>query len=260
MLTVGELAAAAGVSTRTVRHYHAIGLMPPAQRRGNGYREYPVGALVRLVRIRRLVDTGLPLPRVRALLDACPDTTVRAELEQLAGELEQQETALRVQREKVLALLAQQGEDPTEQRLAATLAALDAHPLSSAHPDLARVESEAVRLVYATTSSEQFAEFAAQYERNLAAAAVQAQAPELTTFLASLADSEPTSQQWQHMVAAFAAFITQTGLTAPIDANEASPAQHEPLVAALLGSLHPRQQQFLTEVSATFNSAERNPL
>ena len=36
---IGELGRRAGVSTRTLRHYEDLGLMP-ARRRANGYREY----------------------------------------------------------------------------------------------------------------------------------------------------------------------------------------------------------------------------
>ncbi|MFD0852085.1 MerR family DNA-binding transcriptional regulator, partial [Actinomadura adrarensis] len=39
-MRIGELAALVGVSTRTVRHYHHLGLLPEPERRANGYREY----------------------------------------------------------------------------------------------------------------------------------------------------------------------------------------------------------------------------
>jgi len=39
-MRIGELAAIAGVTTRTVRHYHRIGLLPEPERQSNGYREY----------------------------------------------------------------------------------------------------------------------------------------------------------------------------------------------------------------------------
>jgi DNA-binding transcriptional MerR regulator len=38
MLTIGQLAAHAGVTVRTVRHYHAKGLLPESERDASGYR------------------------------------------------------------------------------------------------------------------------------------------------------------------------------------------------------------------------------
>ncbi|MDN5795641.1 MAG: MerR family transcriptional regulator [Intrasporangium sp.] len=70
MLTIGQLAAYAGVTVRTVRHYHAKGLLPEPERDHSGYRRYDAGAVVELVRIRTLADAGVPLSRVRDLLAA----------------------------------------------------------------------------------------------------------------------------------------------------------------------------------------------
>lgn len=73
MLTIGQLAAYAGVSPRTVRHYHAVGLLAEPQRDRAGYRRYGADAAVELVRVRVLAEAGVPLSRVRELLDADPD-------------------------------------------------------------------------------------------------------------------------------------------------------------------------------------------
>lgn len=70
MLTISQLAAYAGVTVRTVRHYHAKGLLPEPERDHSGYRRYDAGAVVRLVRIRTLADAGVPLSRVEELLGA----------------------------------------------------------------------------------------------------------------------------------------------------------------------------------------------
>jgi len=77
MLTIGQLASYAGVSIRAVRHYHQVGLMPEPERNASGYRTYDVNAVVRLIRIRTLVEAGVPLARVQQLLDA--DTKTFAE-------------------------------------------------------------------------------------------------------------------------------------------------------------------------------------
>ncbi|MBO1765565.1 MerR family transcriptional regulator [Allobranchiibius sp. GilTou38] len=70
MLTIGELAAYAGVTVRAVRHYHATGLLAEPERDASGYRRYDAGAVVELIRIRTLADAGVPLARVRELLSA----------------------------------------------------------------------------------------------------------------------------------------------------------------------------------------------
>ncbi|MGL5861540.1 MAG: MerR family transcriptional regulator [Phycicoccus sp.] len=70
MLTISQLAAAAGVTVRAVRHYHAKGLLPEPERDRSGYRRYPAAAVVELVKIRTLADAGVPLSRVRELLVA----------------------------------------------------------------------------------------------------------------------------------------------------------------------------------------------
>ena len=70
MLTIGQLASYAGVTIRTVRHYHQVGLLPEPERDASGYRTYDAKAVVRLIRIRTLAEAGVPLARVQRLLDA----------------------------------------------------------------------------------------------------------------------------------------------------------------------------------------------
>ena len=70
MLTIGQLAAYAGVTVRAVRHYHAKGLLPEPERDYSGYRRYDAAAVVELIRIRTLAEAGVPLSRVKELLAA----------------------------------------------------------------------------------------------------------------------------------------------------------------------------------------------
>lgn len=69
-MTIGQLAAYAGVTVRAVRHYHAKGLLPEPERDHSGYRRYDAAAVVELIRIRILADAGVPLSRVQELLTA----------------------------------------------------------------------------------------------------------------------------------------------------------------------------------------------
>ncbi|GAB7042478.1 MerR family transcriptional regulator [Catenuloplanes niger JCM 9533] len=61
-----ELAELAGTTVNTVRHYHRLGLLDDPERRSNGYKQYGVPHLVCLLRIRRLVELGVPLSEIGA--------------------------------------------------------------------------------------------------------------------------------------------------------------------------------------------------
>lgn len=65
-----QLADLAGTTVKAVRHYHEIGLLDEPERAVNGYKQYGVRHLVRLLRIKRLADLGLPLARIADLGDA----------------------------------------------------------------------------------------------------------------------------------------------------------------------------------------------
>jgi DNA-binding transcriptional MerR regulator len=69
-----EIAELAGTSLRAVRHYHEIGLLEEPERRSNGYKQYGVSHLVRLLRIKRLTALGLSLSQIADLRDG-PDST-----------------------------------------------------------------------------------------------------------------------------------------------------------------------------------------
>ncbi|MBE1489258.1 helix-turn-helix domain-containing protein [Plantactinospora soyae] len=62
-----ELAELAGTTVNTVRHYHRLGLLEEPERRYNGYKQYGVQDLVGLLRIRRLVELGVPLSQIGAV-------------------------------------------------------------------------------------------------------------------------------------------------------------------------------------------------
>lgn len=61
-----EIAELAGTSLRAVRHYHEVGLLEEPERHANGYKQYSVADLVRILRIKRLTDLGFSLSRIAA--------------------------------------------------------------------------------------------------------------------------------------------------------------------------------------------------
>jgi DNA-binding transcriptional MerR regulator len=103
MLTIGQLASYAGVTIRAVRHYHQIGLLPEPERDASGYRTYDAAAVVRLIRIRTLAEAGVPLARVRELLDADPQTFAAATAE-IDRQLRVQIRALQEHRRRIAQL------------------------------------------------------------------------------------------------------------------------------------------------------------
>ncbi|PWU44818.1 MerR family transcriptional regulator [Micromonospora globispora] len=103
MLTIGRLASYAGVTIRAVRHYHQIGLLPEAERDASGYRTYDAVAVVRLIRIRTLAEAGVPLARIRGLLDADPETFAAATTE-IDRQLRAQIRALQEHRRRIARL------------------------------------------------------------------------------------------------------------------------------------------------------------
>jgi DNA-binding transcriptional MerR regulator len=96
MLTIGQLAGYAGVTVRAVRHYHQVGLLPEPERDSSGYRRYGAMAVVSLIKIRALANAGVPLARIRQMLDADTATftdAVQKIDEDLRDEIERLETS-----------------------------------------------------------------------------------------------------------------------------------------------------------------------
>ena len=70
LMTVGEVAAKAHVSVRTLHHYDEIGLLSPTKRSGAGYRLYDATDQERLHQILLFRELGLNLEAIRGALDA----------------------------------------------------------------------------------------------------------------------------------------------------------------------------------------------
>ena len=67
--SIVEVARMSGVTSRTLRHYDEIGLLPPAGTRSNGYRYYEHADLLRLQQILVLRELDLGLAEIAAILD-----------------------------------------------------------------------------------------------------------------------------------------------------------------------------------------------
>ncbi|GAA1170262.1 MerR family transcriptional regulator [Nesterenkonia xinjiangensis] len=105
-----EIARLAGVTVRTLRHYHQVGVLAEPPRTSNGYREYSVTDLVRLLRIRQLSSLGMPLDQMDSVLDDVEtDGLAQGQyLDDLDQELLQQIQQLTAQRKVIAHLRAHQ--------------------------------------------------------------------------------------------------------------------------------------------------------
>lgn len=129
-MRIGEIADLAGVSTRTVRHYHHIGLLAEPERTGGGYRSYRLRDAVRLLRVRRLVEMGLNLDEVGAVLRDDEGRDLREILAEIDADLAAAEERIRVRRARIAELLAREGDltvPAGQAAVAAALAELSAH-------------------------------------------------------------------------------------------------------------------------------------
>ncbi|MFE3188381.1 MerR family transcriptional regulator [Nocardia sp. NPDC059240] len=133
-MRIKELADAVGITTRAVRHYHRIGLLPEPARRTNGYRRYSLRDAVELARIRRLCELGLSLDEVRDVLADDAGKDLVEVFGELDADLARQEESIRQRRARLAQLLRQAKEDGTlsaEAPVSPTLAALF-HDMSQA--------------------------------------------------------------------------------------------------------------------------------
>lgn len=109
-----ELADFAGVSIRTLRHYHNLGLLEEPPRNQNGYREYRATDAAKLLRIKNLTSLGFTLLQVKEILDGEKNGIQRAAadaLDTLDEELAKE--AARIQEKRALIRqLKESGNDP----------------------------------------------------------------------------------------------------------------------------------------------------
>lgn len=93
MLSITELAKLSGVSTRTLRHYDAIGLLRPAAHTKAGYRLYRHEQTLLLQQILLYKHMGMPLEQIQQLLYS-PTFELEDALQQHLQQLEQQQVQL----------------------------------------------------------------------------------------------------------------------------------------------------------------------
>jgi MerR family mercuric resistance operon transcriptional regulator len=68
-LSIGQVAAAAGVPVDTVRYYERRGVLPPIERRRSGYRAFRPETVDRIAFVKELQALGFTLDEVIAVLE-----------------------------------------------------------------------------------------------------------------------------------------------------------------------------------------------
>lgn len=99
-MRIGEVARIVGISARSIRHYHRLGVLDEPERTAGGYRDYDVGDLARIARVAFLSDSGVPLREIGALLEP-GGRDPAADLEAVRSGIDQQIATLTRQRNRL---------------------------------------------------------------------------------------------------------------------------------------------------------------
>ncbi|WAZ21358.1 MerR family transcriptional regulator [Streptomyces cinnabarinus] len=189
-MRIGELADAVGVTTRTVRHYHHLGLLPEPERLSNGYRDYTLRHGVVLARIRRLTELGLGLGEVRDVLADDVGKDISEVLAELDEDLARQEVAIRERRARLRALM-EDGvtvEGPVSDELA-SLFRRTAHLSDS---PMAAKDREILALIETTAGAEERGRLTSLLGDSLGTAEGLERARAAYALLDDLVDAEPS--------------------------------------------------------------------
>jgi DNA-binding transcriptional MerR regulator len=113
-LSIGDFAKMTYLSIKSLRRYHDMGLLVPAQvDPASGYRYYETSQVATGQVIRRFRDLGMPLEQVREVLNA-PDATARNDV--IVAHLRDMESALQQTQQTVSSLraLLERPQDPVD--------------------------------------------------------------------------------------------------------------------------------------------------
>ena len=96
LMKIGDLAQQTGLSTKAIRYYEDIGILPQPLRASNGYRSYGDGVIDRISFINDAQAAGLSLTEIQLILDLrdSGESTCEHTLELLESHLADVETQL----------------------------------------------------------------------------------------------------------------------------------------------------------------------
>ncbi|MCT2020283.1 heavy metal-responsive transcriptional regulator [Kocuria marina] len=119
-MKIGELAQLSGVTTKTIRYYESIGVLPEPARTTSGYRDYDESFVDRLTFIRSAQRLGVSLDEVREILafrerNEAPCVYVRGVLESQLEGIGQRIRELEVLREQLTEIVSEADRLPAPQ-------------------------------------------------------------------------------------------------------------------------------------------------
>ncbi|MFI7451923.1 MerR family transcriptional regulator [Nonomuraea sp. NPDC049714] len=236
-MRIGELAALAGVSTRTVRHYHHLGLLPEPVRLANGYREYRLRDAVLLARVRRLAELGLSLDEIRDVLADDRGKDLREVLVELDADLARQQEEIGARRARLAGLLA----EPDLSAVAAVSADLAAvlRDLTGGGSRFAEMDREMLTLM-GTVAEASERDRVVDLLRPLAEPEAAARGHELYERLDELTDADPADPRVAEVAADLAAHLPEE-LVKGVLGN--LPEDGAPWLAAMTEELSPAQAE-----------------
>lgn len=107
-MKIGELAQRSGMATSAIRFYESSGLLPPARRGANGYRQYDEETLQRLLVIQTAQRLGFSLDVLRKLVTqdgGMPHELIMQSLRERLSEIEAMQRNLAAQHAETEALM-----------------------------------------------------------------------------------------------------------------------------------------------------------
>ncbi|MFF0575381.1 MerR family transcriptional regulator [Streptosporangium saharense] len=243
-MRIGELAALVGVSTRTVRHYHHLGLLPEPVRLANGYREYGLRDAVVLARVRRLTELGLSLDEIRDVLGSGDrGGDLREVLMELDADLARQQEAIGARRERLAALLAEEDLGPDSTVSPGLAAVLRGIPAEGSR--VAEIDRELLTLIDGV-ADQKTRDRILDLIRPLTEPGALARGRDLYRRLDELADADPGDPR----VAALAADLA-AHLPGELAGAFAGPYEVAGVVGALGAEMSPAQTEVLRLVMTT---------
>lgn len=241
-MRIGELADLAGVSTRTVRHYHHIGLLAEPERTNGGYRSYRLRDAVRLLRVRRLVEMGLNLEEVGAALRDDEGRDLREILTEIDSDLAAAEERIRARRARIAELLARAGDLTVPAGQARVSAALTA--IAGADKAMHERELEVLELL-GPLSGNASAQVYEVYEALLGNSEFTDRMQEIGRRFAALADAAPDDPEVEQLAADAASVGPFVRSIVPAGAAAAFPDVAPELMGAATVDMPPAQARCL---------------
>ncbi|QGV80891.1 MerR family transcriptional regulator [Streptomyces ficellus] len=214
-MRIGEIAGLVGITTRAVRHYHHLGLLPEPRRLGNGYRDYTLRDAVLLARIRRLTELGLGLDEVRDVLADDAGRELVDVLEELDADLARQQGEIGARRERLGVLLeqARAGRLPAEGPVSPGLAELfgdmarASERLPGPEPEMAARDREVLTLLETVVPEAEGARLVDAMRTMAGAPGALERAYEVYARLDALADAAPDDVRVEETARALAELV-----------------------------------------------------